>query len=566
MFVSYFIWFYRTVISVNLAGILFKEISIVYFISFLSFVLPFLLFYVRTKISVKFYFVRSDLNQNTEKLLLLSDIVVSIVLSLLVVLNIKHFYFSFVLTDGFKFITKISDFPFVLFSLKILLIYLFLVFVYAILPVLIFSHRGYSVRFLFFKIVPHKLSVFNSIYLFLLGSFLALFVVIYSVVRGIEIYPNYSLVISIGVLASLVTLIYSILLLVKLLSLREVKWFENLIFVVFVVVFFIVSFLPKDVQSLSIFRLEFIENFYRNLKNSKYALKVNNVDVSEVFDKVSVDTLRNLLNLKVSEKSIKKTYAKPIEVIRKLTVIERIPYFLSTGFVDKTFKMDLITTNFVDVSSLVKSYVIGSVVNSFSFSNTNYVEVSSYYRFLDVDLFYKRYIITYSSKDDLKVYNVFNEVGKIIPSYFLSTKDRFVINSTVGDENFKLFFVEDDGGYYVVSSFRKMILLKNENYFSFITKESYDGEYLLFLKNSLLFVSNITFSGKEVGVKLRYFYIEGMGENINEAISNLVGNADYYYKIIQLTNKIQNLKNYLDKNPDNLPPDVIDKLKRFILN
>ncbi|MGC8964414.1 MAG: hypothetical protein ACP5KI_03515 [Brevinematia bacterium] len=566
IFISYFVWFYRDLNSVNLSSFLLKDLAIIGLISLISLLLPFLIFQIRTRLSTKFYFTKSELSTTTIKFLTYFDILVSVLVSLIVILNVKNFYYLFTLADISSLTSNISDFPFVFICIEVLLLYFILILVYTILPILVFSHRGYYIRFLFLKIVPHKISLFTSIFLFTLGLLFAVFILFYSFIEGLELYPNYSLVISVGLVTSLVVLLYSVILLIRLLTLREVRWFENFIFIVFLVLFFAVGLLPKNVQSISFFRIEFLENFYSALKNSNYALKINKVDVSQVFDKINISDLKKLIDLNVKESELGNYSIKPITILRKLSVIERIAYLINTRFVDKTFSSELIVTNKIYLPNLIKDYLMGSVVSYFSLSNTNYVEISYYFRFLNSDFFYKRNLISYTDGKDLKIYDIVGKFDKILPSHVLSTKDKFLINSVFGNTYFRLFLVENNPSYYVVSSYGRSLILSNENYTSYFTKEGYEGESFLFLENVPLFISNITFSDRDVGVKLRYFYIDGIGANVSEAITNLVGNVDYYYKIIQLTNKIKNMENYLNKNPDNLPPDVVDKLRKLILN
>lgn len=565
--ISVFSNFYNNLNYVGLDKVLFQDIVAVIFVVFVLLIIPFILFFVRTKIINFFYSKRLELPKNLSTIMTVLDVVFSILLFGYILTNLKEIYFSIVLPTSFSEMFNIYDYPFIIKVSKFLVIYFCVIWIYFVIPIFYLAHKSYLIRFVSLNIFPHSVSIFLSLLLFITFTLVSLTILVYSFLLSIELSQNYSLIFTLGIIVSLITLIYSVNLLISLLKNSSIPWYSNIIVVLFIVLFIVVASLSNKLPSVSLLKLNIIDEIKQKQNNSRFVFKVNKVNVSNLFDKIDISKLENLKEIKIEEYKLPTANEAVLRIIRKSKLLERLYIFISSGSIDSFFKRNLIITNYIDVEKLVNYLLPMSFYFSSISDNTNYFEFSFPYDFGGQIFFYKRYLLSWELDGKVNVYDVRNTNMNTLKKDMLSSKDYYLLkkNLKVSKKSGKLFYViSTNQEYFALSTRSNCVLLSNENYTYIFVNDYTENETFLFLEGVPLFLSNITFDNKDVGMKVRYFDIDGRGGNIQEAISNLIGNASYYYKVIELTNKIERLKEYIESNKDEIPTDVLEKLRSII--
>ena len=566
IFTSWFSNFYNNLNYLGLSSIVLQDFSVIIFVVFILVFSPLVIFLIRTKLTFLIFQKKAEISDYHKKVLVTLDILFSLFILVFVILNIKSVYFTLLVPHNFSSILEISDYPFVLSFVKFLVEYFVIVIFYILLPILYYSHKSYIVRFLGLSVFPHKVSFSLILFLFLFVLFISVSIWIYSFVFSLEFYTKYSLILTLGIVVGTLVFLYAFYVFLNLLKNSLIPWYLNLVFVVFLGLYFLTIVFYKDLPEVSIVRFDFLDNIGNKFSSSKFVLKVSKVNVSDVFSGINIGELEKLKNVYVKDYSVIKNREPVVKVIRKAKFLERIYILLSSRTVDLSFKRNLVITNYVNLEKIFTFLPI-----SFSFSSfvngTNYFEVSLPYEFGNEVFFYSRYLISWTSDKDVKIYDLrFGKNGNLNMG-ILTAKDYYLVSkrlNSIGSVK-KIFFVKSGFEYFVLANFGNCILISNGNYVSFYFND-YNNfqEMFLFLDGVPLFLSNIFIDSKFVGYKVRYFDVSGRGSDVNESISNLIGNAIYYYKVIELTNRIGRLKRYLEENKNNIPPDVFENLKLFL--
>lgn len=563
--ISAFSNFYNNTLSLGISSIVLSNISIITTITVLVFLFTLIPFTTRTILSFSRYQLKTDLKQGQKKFFIALDIVVSLALTVIVILSYKDIYAYVSLVKSMDNILDFYNYPFILQILKTIIIYVCLFIIYLILPILYFSHKSYDIRFLFSGIVPHKFSPFISLYLFISLIFISLSILLLSLIFSVEVYPDYSIILTIGFVASLVVLLYSLLLFTSLLRRVSIPWYVNVIPIFFVVLFIGVSTLSRNIPSVSLLRLELIDTIHKKQSSSKFIVKLREVSVEELFEKIDLKKLEYLNTIQIAEYSLPKNEDAFVKVVRKSKTLERLFLFISSGVLDYLVKQNLTITNYLNLSDVFEILVPYSFSLYSKLGNTNFLEVSIPYEFNEQIFFYKLYLLSWYNSDMKIQTKATPEIQSDIQLF--TSKDYYIITRKLGirkGSEFMLYTKGTNYYYYILSGVGFCVILSNENYFNYKVRDYVNGENFVFVEGVPLFISNISLGGKVVGLKVRYFDVEGRGENIQSSISNLIGNANYYYKVIELTNRIGALKRYLKDNEDKIPPDILDKIRSFI--
>ncbi|MFN4244562.1 MAG: hypothetical protein ACK4F9_00230 [Brevinematia bacterium] len=563
-FISAFSSFYNNIKYLGISSVILQDSIVIITVIFILSILPFVFFLLRTKLAIISFQNKAEISDYHKKVLFISDIIAFLFVTVFVILNLKSIYFTLFIPYPLSSIFNISDYPFVLRFSRFLLEYLFIVFLYLILPILYLCHKSYTIRFLGFSIVPHRSSFPLIITLFLFILFVSTIILAYSFLFSIEFHHKYSLILTLGIALGIILLAYAFYFLLSLLRNLVIPWYLNFVIFVLLILYLVSIALYNRLPNISIIRFEFLDKIESSFNSSKFVLKIDKVNVSDVFDGIDINKLEKLRNIKIQNYHfIKKEPV--VKIVRKAKFLERIFILISSGTVDYSFKENLVVTNYIDFNEVAKWLFPMSFTFSFFINGTNYFEISFPYEFGDNLFFYKRYVIFWTSENDLN----FSDLRTINENMELSTftsKDYYLITKKLYSQNKidKLFIVDSKSKYLILGDVGMCVLLSNENYTAFYLNSDILQETFLFLDGVPLFVSNIFMDDKIVGYKVRYFDISGRGMSINEGISNLIGNAIYYYKVIDLTNRIEKLKKYLNENKDSIPPDIFEKLKGFL--
>lgn len=563
--ISAFSNFYNNLSILGISSIVLSNISIITIITVIVFLLTLLSFIVRTNISFSRYQLKTDLKQGHKKFFIVLDIIVSLLLTAMLILNYKNIYAYISLVKSPSSILDFYNYPFILQILKTIITYLCIFIIYLILPILYFSHKSYNIRFLFSGIVPHKFSPLISLYLLVSLVFVSLSISVLTLIFSVEIYPNYSLVLTTGFVVSLVVFLYSLLLFTNLLRGVSIPWYLNAIPLFFVILFVAVSTFSKSIPSVNLLKLELIDTIHKEQLSSKFLVKVKEFSVEELFEKMDLRKLEYLNTIQITDYSLPRNEDAFVKVVRNSKILERVYLFLSSGVLDYLVKPNFTITNYLNLSDVFEILIPYSFSLYSKLGNTNFLEVSIPYEFNEQVFFYKLHLLSWYN-DDTKVQNI-TLLGSKSDLQLFTSKDYYIITKKLKPrkDNEIMFYTKGTNYYYyILSGAGFCIILSNENYFKYDLKDYSNGENFIFVEGVPLLISNISLGSKVVGMKVRYFDIEGRGNNIQSSISNLIGNANYYYKVVELTNRIGALKRYLKENEDKIPPDVLDKIRSFI--
>ncbi|MEN2998832.1 MAG: hypothetical protein ABDH28_07360 [Brevinematia bacterium] len=564
--ISAFSSFYNDLSHTNLDKYFLQDISILVLTIFILTLLPLTTFLIRTKLAILKYSQKAELSKLHSRTLITLDLLTTLLILFLILTNLREIHLCLTLPAYPSALANIYDYPFFLKVAKFLILYLIIILTYLIAPILYLSHKSYSVRFLYLTIVPHKVSLTLTLAIFLFLLLLAFSVFLYSFILSIELYPKYSLILTFGIIVSLILLLYSLVVLVKLINNSTISWILNLIAIAFSIGFISLTCFSKTLPDVSLIRFELIDKINKNILSSKFCLRVNNIDASSTFDKIDIGKLERLKELEITEHMLSEN-RKPVDIsiLRKAKFLERIYILLRYGVVDLAFKKNLVVTNQVNIETLSKWFFPKAFYYFSTLSNTNYFDISFPYEFGSGTFLYKRYLVYWTSDKDVKVLDT---RGKDYENRnTLTAKDYYVITRKtkfISTTHRILLVKSTNTAYHMLATTGASMLISNETYTVFFVKEYKQDEMFLFLEGVPLFLSNIVFDSKVVGLKVRYFDIDGRGGNLQEGISNLVGNAVYYYKVVDLTNRIEKLREYIEENKEQIPPDVLERLRYFI--
>ncbi|MCX8028912.1 MAG: hypothetical protein N2712_02845 [Brevinematales bacterium] len=558
--------FYNNLKHLGISTILLRDTSVILLIPSLIFITLLLIFRLRSRFILIKYYQKAELNTKHTKILFWSDIIISLLLTLFIILNLKEVYMFVNLIPSITGSFDLFNYPFILSILKTILTLLNLVLLYLIIPILYLSHKAYEIRFVSFKLVPHKTPFLIPSYGFIFFTILSGSIFIYSLVISLEIYPKYSLILTLTILFSIILLLYGLLFLVNLTRRNPMPWYLNiLILTTITTYFFLVSF-ANNLPNISLVKLQILEDINLKQKNSKFVVNINNSNISDVFKKIDLARLESLNKLEIKDYSLPKTEKPILKITRNAKTLERIYMVLTSGILDHLVIRNIIITNYLDLETLFKTVLPTSFCTYSKVNEKNIFEVSIPYEFNNTVFFYKRYIIEWTNSSNLRVYDLVKTNYNYSLYGILSSKDYYLLTKkNKSKKSHMMFQIKYDNAYqYVIAGIGYSLVLSNENYYNYTIKDYNQGEFFAFVNGIPIFLSNITLDGKSVGMKVRYFDVEGRGYVIQESISNLIGNANYYYKVIELTNRIEILRKYIKENQDRIPPDVLENIQTLI--
>lgn len=565
--ISWFSNFYNNLNYLGIGKILLQDIIVFSIILFLLTIIPLTLFRIRSSLSLNLFSKTIELTEKHKKFLLFFDIIGTIIVFIILLTNSKSIYFFLNITNWNNF--NIIEYPFTIKFSKLMIEYLLFTLFYTLLPVFYLSHKSYLIRFIGLSIIPHRVPITLLISVIIFLIILSISVFVYSVILSLELYPTYSLILTLGIITSASILLYSVGVFINLLRNSKINWYENLAPVILIIVFVISSIFSKSLPDISLIRLEFIERIHSLQTFSQYTLRIKNSNISETITQMDISKLEDLKKLKITEYYFEKPNTK-IMIIRKPKILERIYLIATSGIIDKYLKPNVYITNYIDIEKTVRNLLPTSFLFSSKVGNTNYIDISFPYEFDKEIFFYRRYLIIWTSEKDIKILTQKNTNYNSISRNILTGREYYLINNKLKlpKTTYSLFSITSPnfGEYYLISVSGESIIISNNTYISYKVNDYNEGETFALIDNVPLFLSNIIFENMKVGIKTRYFDIEGRGGNISESISNLVGNAIYYYKVVELTNKIEKLKKYLEQHKEDIPPDIFEKLKMFISN
>ena len=563
VFFSYILFFENNLSHIGLGVFFWKNVSLISLLVVIPFLVAYVLFYVRRFLVRYYYWYKSDLNEAIIKRLSILDFTVSVFLTFFILFNAKYFFLASSLVNfGELSFSQVADYPFLLKIFTVLTSYLVLLSIWMILPILHFSHKAYHVRFLPFRIVSHKFSPVVAL-LFLISLFFVSFFVIFLGIDSFLDSRNIFLF-QLGIISGVLLIVLSFVAFFRLLFNKSISmvWFYIvgvLNILVVVLYFFNVSL------DIKIFSSSLLEKFSERLRSSPYVLKFK----AGRIDSIRFD-INSLKRLPLGELNF---YEKPnnylaIEYSREIRGFDKLYYSFITGKIDSVFAKSLKVSN-VLTKEEVELLFPYSTINITSYSNTNYIVISYIYDFGGMRFFYDGgTILAFKSDISGDWLTKFYKGEVNYPSKGLGTRDYLILEIVLENLNikpYKNYFIQVSNDYFLVPLKHHCFVISNKSYLLYDASEfvSY-GEYPLVLGNVVVAMSNLYVSDQLAGFKARYFDLVGYGATLREAILSMIGNADYYYKVQELEEKMKSLRSLIEESTNKIDPLIIRDIMNIL--